>query len=262
MQSLSRDGIALCYELTKGGKPPLVLVHGWCCDHTYFAPQIEHFARRGHSVVAVDLRGHGQSDKPHQQYTMQAFADDVGWMCEQLNIVKPVIVGHSMGGVVAFDVATRFPALPSAIVLLDAAVVLPAGARATIPHFLEALRGPGYQRALREYVAHSLFIATDDPYRKQRILDGMSAAPQHVLVSAFEGLRDYDPKERSGVLSVPGLYVAANEEVPRSDMALLREIAPRILDGKTVGSGHFCQLEVPEQVNAMIERFLTIAVPA
>jgi pimeloyl-ACP methyl ester carboxylesterase len=100
------------------GKPPIVLVHGWCCDHTYFAPQIEHFASRGHSVVAVDLRGHGQSDKPQQQYTMQAFADDVGWMCEQLNIVKPVIVGHSMGGVVAFDIATRFPALPSAIVLL------------------------------------------------------------------------------------------------------------------------------------------------
>ncbi len=262
MQSLRRDGTALCYELAKGGRIPLVLVHGWCCDHTYFAPQFEYFASRGHSVVAVDLRGHGQSDKPHQQYTMQAFADDMAWMCEQLNLVKPVIVGHSMGGVVAFDIATRYPALPSALVLLDAAVVLPVAARTAIPRFLEALRGPEYRRALREYVAHSLFLATDDPDRKQRILDGMSSAPQHVLVAAFEGLRDYDPTERTGVLSVPGLYVAANEEVPRSDMARLYEIAPQILDGKTVGSGHFCQLEVPEQVNAMIERFLTITLPA
>jgi pimeloyl-ACP methyl ester carboxylesterase len=261
MQTLHRGGIALCYELANGGEPPLVLVHGWCCDHTYFAPQIEHFASRGHSVVAVDLRGHGQSDKPHQPYTMQTFADDVAWICEQLTLVKPVIVGHSMGGVVAFDIATRYPTLPSAIVMLDAAVVLPAAAGASISDFLEALRGPGYRMALRDYVATSLFIPTDDPDRKQRILDGMSAAPQHVLVAAFEGLRDYDPIEQTRVLSVPGLYIAANEEVPRSDLVHLYEIAPRILYGKTVGSGHFCQLEVPEQVNAMMERFLTITLP-
>jgi len=59
--------------------------------------------------------------------------------------------------------------------------------------------------ALRAYVANTLFILTDDPDRKTRILDGMSSAPQHVLVSAFEGLRDYDPAEAAGGLSVPGL---------------------------------------------------------
>jgi pimeloyl-ACP methyl ester carboxylesterase len=63
-------------------------------------------------------------------------------------------------------------------------------------------------------------------------------------------------------LTVPGLYVAANEPQPRSDMGRFREMFPQVLDGKTVGSGHFCQLEVPEQVNAMIDRFLAITLPA
>jgi len=53
---------------------------------------------------------------------------------------------------------------------------------------------------------------------------------------------------------VPGLYIAADELQPRSDTIRFHEI----LYGKTVGSGHFCRLEVPEQVNAMIERFLTV----
>ncbi len=258
MQSLRRDGVALFYEEAQGDAPPILLVHGWCCDHAYLAPQFEHFARRGHRVVTVDLRGHGSSDKPHQNYTMQVFADDLAWMCERLDLAKPVVVGHSMGGIVAFDLAARYPDLPSSVVMLDAAVVLPSAARAAIPAFLEDLRGPDYREALRRYVDGSLFIPTDDQERKQRILESMSSAPQHVLVSAFEGLRDYDPTGATGGLAIPAVYIAADELQPRSDMARVHDLAPQMLYGKTVGSGHFCQLEVPGQVNAMIDRFLAI----
>jgi pimeloyl-ACP methyl ester carboxylesterase len=117
MSQVRRNGIALFYEEAGGGDLPLVFVHGWCCDHTYFAPQFEHF-RRKHRVVTVDLRGHGQSDKPTQSYTMEAFADDMAGMCDQLGVEKPVVIGHSMGGIVAFDLACRYPTLPSAIVML------------------------------------------------------------------------------------------------------------------------------------------------
>src|SRR5918992_298242 len=224
MRQLERDGVALCYEEAGEGEPPILLVHGWCCDHTYFAPQFEHFAERGHRVVAMDLRGHGKSDKPDQHYTMQAFAAD----------------------------------LPSAVVMLDAAVVLPSAARAAIPGLLKELRGPDYRNVLREYASRSLFIPTDDEQRKEHILQSMSSAPQHVVVSAFEGLRDYDPTEAAGGLTVPGVYIAADELQPRSDMERFHEMFSEILYGKAVGSGHFCQLEVPEQVNAMIDRFIAV----
>ena len=84
----------------------------------------------------------------------------------------------------------------------------------------------------------------------------MPSVPQHVVVSAFEGMRDYVPTEAGGELKVPALYIEANKPQPRSDMVRLHEMLPQILTGKTVASGHFCQLEVPEQVNAMIDRFL------
>ena len=258
MQSLQRDGVALFYKIKEGRSPPMVFVHGWCCDHTYFEPQFDHFARLGHRVVSVDLRGHGQSDKPHQSYAMQVFADDLVWMCERLGLARPVFVGHSMGGIVAFDIGKRYPDLPSAVVMLDAAIALPSAARALISSFLEKLLGPDYRAYLRSYVEQALFIPTDDQDRKARILDGMTSASQHVMVSAFEGLRDFDPAEATAGLSVPGLYIEASEPTARSDLTRLHGLAPLIQYGKTVGAGHFCQLEVPEQVNAMIERFLDI----
>ena len=140
MQCLEQDGLALFYEEAGEGEPPIVLVHGWCCDHTYFAPQFERFASGGHRVVAVDLRGHGRSDKPQQDYTIQLFADDLAWTCHRIGVEKPVVVGHSLGGVVAFDLAARYPDMLSAVVMLDAGVVLPSAARAAIPSLLEELR--------------------------------------------------------------------------------------------------------------------------
>jgi pimeloyl-ACP methyl ester carboxylesterase len=261
MRHLERDGVTLCYGEAGDGEPPVLLVHGWCCDHTYFVPQFEHFAERGHRVVAVDLRGHGKGDKPHQRYSMQAFADDLAWTCRRLELAKPVVVGHSMGGIVAFDLAARYPDLPSAVVMLDAAVVLPSAARAAIPSLLKELRGPDYRDALPGYASRSLFIPTDDEGRKERILRSMSSAPQHVVVSALEGLRDYDPTEAAGGLAVPGVYIAADELQPRSDMARFHKMFSDILYGKTVDSGHICQLEVPGQVNAMVDRFLAVTLP-
>ncbi len=262
MKALKRDSVTLCYEHKDGQATPIVLIHGWCCDHSYFAPQFDHFARRGHAVLAMDLRGHGESDKPRQSYTMQAFAEDVLWLCTELKLTKPVLIGHSMGGIVAFDLVARYPNFASALVMLDSSIVLPASTRASIPAFLAALSGPDYRAVLRDYINKALFIATDEPHRQARILDAMTSAPQHMMVSAFEGLRDYDPDEAKGASLPPSLYIAANEPAPRSDMTRLRELVPALSYGQTVGSGHFCQLEVPEQVNAMIERFLAIALPA
>lgn len=69
MPKLDRDGVALYYEEQGQGKPALVFVHGWCCDRTYHAPQVAHFSKT-HRCVALDLRGHGESDKPEEGYSI------------------------------------------------------------------------------------------------------------------------------------------------------------------------------------------------
>src|SRR5581483_5036529 len=255
MDKLVRDGIGLAYEISGSGEPPLVFVHGWCCDHTYFAPQVERF-RRDHRVLAVDLRGHGASDQPVQDYTAEVFADDVAWLCERLDVGRPVVIGHSMGGIVALALAVRHPALPRAIAALDSPLPPLAGGTAAREALLASLAGPGYQASARRYCDDNFFLPTDDPVRRARILDAMTAAPQHVMVSAMAAIAHYDSAPALQALAVPLLYVAANEEKPRADVARLRTLCRTLTYGQTVGSGHFLQLEVPDQVNAMLARFL------
>ncbi len=258
MEILDRDGTKLAYEDTGGSGPAVVLVHGWCCDRGFFAPQAEHFARAGRRVVSFDLRGHGESGAPEADYTIGLFADDVAWCIAELGLRRPTVIGHSMGGIIAFDLAARYPAATGAIAMLDSSVARSASARSATDGFCKALAGPDRVKVMRDYVNNMLFIASDDPARREILLKRMSSAHAHVVVSAMQGLRDYDPAYAKGLVKVPSLYIAADEPVPRSDMAIMHELLPHLVYGQTVGSGHFCQLEVPEQVNAMLDRFLLV----
>ncbi|HXZ83926.1 MAG TPA: alpha/beta hydrolase [Myxococcota bacterium] len=253
MNTLARDGVRIAYEEDGTAAEPIVFVHGWCCDHRYFAPQFAHFSAR-HRVVALDQRGFGASDKPQQKYTIEGFADDVAWLCRELGLVRPAVVGHSMGGAIALALAARHPDLPRAIALCDPAVVLPSYVRDTLGPFAQALLAPGYREVATQFVEQRLFGPSDDPARKARILAEMCATPQHVMQSAFESLAAFDSDSAARACRVPVLLIDA--EVPLPDRARFKELCPQLVCAQTAGAGHFHQLEVPEQVNAMLERFL------
>ena len=255
LQSLERDGTKLAYVEQGAGEPPVVLVHGWCCEHTYMAPLAAHFAPR-HRIVAVDLRGHGASDRPERPYTMEGFADDLAFLCDELAVHKPIVIGHSMGGLIALDLAARYPELPRAVVALDSPVVPPQGFADSMMRQLERLKGPDYLDAVRRQVAN-MFLPTDDAERKKRIIDGMSSTAQHVMASAMEQMLTYDSDAAMAACRVPFLHIGS--AVPMPDWPRLKLLCPQAVNGQVVGSGHFLQLEVPEQVHAMIDRFLAMA---
>jgi pimeloyl-ACP methyl ester carboxylesterase len=106
-------------------------------------------------------------------------------------------------------------------------------------------------------VAEVLFLPTDEAERRAEILARMPETARHVMVSAFEGMRDFDPDAARGPLRISSLFIAADDR-PLSDLPHLFQLAPDMLFGQTVGSGHFCTLEVPDQVNAMLARFLAV----
>jgi pimeloyl-ACP methyl ester carboxylesterase len=253
MPDLTRGAVRLHYERQGRGKP-LVFIHGNSCNHTFFAPQAAHFAAT-HMVVSVDLRGHGASDKPDWDYTVHGLAEDVAWLCGELGIARTVAVGHSLGGVVAVQLAARHPGLCEAVVALDSALVPAAGRPSRMTYLLNGLRGPDYLNFIRHYF-QSAFEPYDDQEMRRRIMAMIETTPQHVMASLFEHIGRFDWQGALRAATCPLLYVTA--ERPRGDLDRLREYVPNLFMGQTVGSGHFQTLLVPDQVNAMLGRFLAM----
>lgn len=251
----TRDGVKLAFEDIGGGAPPMVLIHGWTCDRSYLAPQRDHLAAK-HRVLSLDLRGHGESDKPAGPYTIAGFADDVAWLCRELGLAQPVVIGHSMGGMTALELAARHPDLPSAIVVCDSPMAVPAQLAANLAAVSTEFHKPAWRPAHRAFLSDMLFIASDDPARKARILGDMTSAPDHVTLGCWDAIVGADMDGALRDCRAPLLYIAA--ATPLADLARLRELCPRVVIGQTVGAGHFHQLEVPAQVNAMIDRFLEL----
>lgn len=255
MPRLTRHRASLFYLESGKGSPPVLLVHGWCCDHTYMAAQYRHLRPR-HRVVSVDLLGHGRSDKPLSEYSIHAFAEDLRWVCRQLGLDRPVVIGHSMGGLIALEMAAQEHGLLAGAVLLDSPLLYPENLNERNWMFAETLREPGFRQAQQEYTSRLLFLPADDPARKARIVEGMSRAPQHVMAPSFESLLAWDNLTRVDP-DVPVLLVSAAHLL--TDLRRARKLHPKLMTAQTAGAGHFLHMEVPSQVNAMIDRFVATA---
>jgi hypothetical protein len=147
-----RNGLNLYFEQAGRGDPPLVFVHGWCCDRTFFQPQFDHF-QASHAVARLDLRGCGRSDRPADGYDIPALADDVAWLCREVGIPRPVVVGHSLGGMIAIELAARHPSLPTAVVAVDPGAISPTPqARSVYEGLATQLEGPDGEAVRRTWI--------------------------------------------------------------------------------------------------------------
>jgi pimeloyl-ACP methyl ester carboxylesterase len=249
------DGLKLYYERAGSGTPELLFVHGWCCDWTAFRPQVDHFVSK-HAVTALDLRGCGRSDRPDHGYTIADLADDLARFCAEVGVDAPVVVGHSLGGMIGIELAARYPSVPQALVLVDPGPIDPLPE--TVKSFAAlaaGLAGPSGEDVRRDYVRD--MGARDDELARW-IAELMCKVPLPIATAVIRGVNEWNGVGALALCAVPTLLLRPELDAD-TDALRLRAIKPDLEVGITVGAGHFHQLEVPEQVNAMIERFLAVA---
>lgn len=176
-----------------GKGPALVLIHGMGGDSTEWAPLIPELSREVR-CIAVDLRGHGKSEKPNQPYTQEMFADDVAALLDTLKIDKAYICGVSMGGFVALKMALSHPEKVKGLILIDTAARIPAKSIEVGARWAKALTEKGleaYIEAEIKDIFHPMFVRrhkdevkkfadsmrTRDPTTVVRIQQGYAKSP-------------------------------------------------------------------------------------
>src|SRR5215469_6325777 len=139
-------GGRLAYDVAGAGDPPMIFVHGWCCDRSHFAPQVTHFSA-SHAVATMDLRGHGESSAPDPGPggdDIAALADDVLAVAAAGGLQRPVLVGHSLGALAGLVCAAR-PGAISALVMVDPAPITNEQAKAFFRDSVDVVRADADQ---------------------------------------------------------------------------------------------------------------------
>jgi len=105
----------IVYEVRGKGDTALVFLHGWCSDRASWKHQVDAFAG-DYRVVAIDLGGHGESGKDRKKWTVLGLAGDVQAVVRELGLKRVILVGHSMGGPIALEVAKRMSGTVVAVI--------------------------------------------------------------------------------------------------------------------------------------------------
>ncbi len=116
MPKFEREGVSLHYEVHGDAGDPLLCVMGLGGDHMFWEFQTPVFAR-AHKTIVFDNRGAGRSSKPPGPYSVQLLADDAAALLAHLGIARAHVVGLSMGGMIAQDLAIRHGERVGALVL-------------------------------------------------------------------------------------------------------------------------------------------------
>ena len=256
-QRVTHGGVGLAFVADGAGAPgapPVVLVHGVCDDLGVMAPLAARMGGR-HRTVRVDLRGHGASDAPAGDYSVATLAADVAAMCDHLAVRGAVVVGHSLGGAVAVQLAASRPELVAALVLLDGALLFrPEVAEGAAP-LLEALHSPAWREALHAFVDTG-FVDSDDPAVRADAHARVDGLTHHAMAGVLTAAGPWDAEPALRACRVPLLYVDSGAGL--ADLERLAQLCPQLETGRTVGMGHNQMLASPAQVAAMIDRFMAV----
>ncbi|MDR6953957.1 flavin reductase (DIM6/NTAB) family NADH-FMN oxidoreductase RutF/pimeloyl-ACP methyl ester carboxylesterase [Ancylobacter sp. 3268] len=248
-----REGVA--------GGVPVVLIHGVGLALEAWEPQVAAFAAH-HDVIALDMPGHGGSSLPPDEARLADYSDHVVHLLDALALPAAVIVGHSMGALVALEVALTHSSRVLGVAALNAVFCRTPEQRAAVAARAAALAqegsGASHDAAVARWFGEP--VPPEMEATAARV-SALLAACDPVGYARTYGLfasSDAAHRERLPSLAVPALFLTADGD-PNSTPAMseaMAALAPRGRAGILAGERHMMNLTAPAEVNRRLLAFL------
>ncbi|MCL5935258.1 MAG: alpha/beta hydrolase [Firmicutes bacterium] len=248
------NGVKLVFEdLGLKSGIPLVFVHGWTADMHRWDEQVKFFspARR---VIRLDLRGHGDSEKPVMKYSIKQFSEDINGLLNLLDIEKAIPVGHSMGGMAVQQFTLDYPEKVEKLILVN-----------SIGKMKFSL-GRRLMMSGSKSVPFKLFVQTNiqrafkKGFPKDKLKEFVrlsQGTPRYVVMSCFDAMGEWDVLERLGSIKVKTLIIHGlyDIQLPASEaLKLALHIPGSVL--KIIDCGHESPIENPAALSSAIDNFI------
>ncbi|HEY72686.1 MAG: 3-oxoadipate enol-lactonase [Anaerolineaceae bacterium 4572_32.2] len=264
MPKLHLRDIDLYYETTGEGQP-ILFIHGLGSSGRDWEPQIAFFSqseRRSsahYQIVTFDVRGHGQSDKPPGPYSIRLFADDTAELIKALDIAPAHVVGISMGGMIAFQLAVSAPDLVKSLTIVNSAPEL------VLRSFEERLRALQRllithllgMRKMGQVLSERLLPKPEHAELRRIFVERWAENDKRAYIDSMKALVGWSVADRLGDIRCPTLVIAADEDY--TPMSLKEAYVAQIEQAELVviqDSRHATPVEQPEQFNQALMTFL------
>lgn len=253
------NGIGVEY-LDKGEGEVILLLHGLGSTKADWDYQIEAFSEN-YRVIAPDLRGHGNSFKPEgrEQYGIPLCAQDNVLLLQKLGISRCAVVGFSMGGAVAFEMAVSFPELISKLIIVNTAPDfngLGEMGEEMVRERTKMLQSVGVEPLARQ-IATGMFPEDDQEELRSNFFARASKNPVDVYYNSFITLMEWGIGSRIKDIKVPALVIAS--DLDYTPVSLKEAYAQKMENARVEvvrQSRHGVTMDQPEEFNRIILNFL------
>ncbi|HEX2851489.1 MAG TPA: alpha/beta hydrolase [Acidimicrobiales bacterium] len=272
MQTRRIEVAGLGLQVLEGGPPdgrPLLLVHGWGGAKEDFGDHLDALGELGWHAVAPDLRGHGESDKPEgeEAYSLRIFAGDVVGLSKALGWRRFVLVGHSMGGMVAQRVAIDATSHLAGLVLMDTSHGAPDGVEPELAGMAREIVSKGGMELLVEVQremagpldteAHLRLVETRPGYREFGERKTLNSSPDMWLSMLDEILGQDDRLASLAGVAVPTLVIVGDQDTPfLGQSEAMVGAMPEAHLAVIPDAGHSPQFENPDAWFEVVTSFL------
>lgn len=261
MPSFEHDGASLHYEDVGHGEP-LLFLHGLGSSGGDWGPQVEQFSKT-HRCITLDARGSGASRalaNPRGPFSVRQFASDAAALLDRLDAAPAHLVGLSLGGMIAFQLAVDAPRYIRTLTIVNSTPeVIP---RTFAEHktvlmrrFIARFLGPAPMAGI---LAPKLFPKPEHAALRERFIAGMKRVDRHAYRASTLAILGWSVMERIGTIQAPVLVVAADGDY--TSVAFKQAYVKRMPNAELVvvpDSHHALPLENPAALNAAMEQFLT-----
>lgn len=257
MPTIRTNGIAMYYEAAGQGVP-LLLLHGLGSGSEDWEYQLSFFSHH-YRVIAADMRGHGRSEKPPGPYSVSMMAVDVTGLLDELSVGEAHIVGLSMGGMIAFQLAVGCPERVRSLVIVNSAPAL-------VPHtigewvrvrqrlMLARLFGPA---RTGRFLSRRLFPKPDQEFFRTRLIERWATNDSNAYLASMHALIGWSVEDRVGDLCQPVLVIVGDRDYTSVDSK--RAYACKIPDARVVvfeDSGHATPIDQADRFNNCVLDYL------
>jgi 3-oxoadipate enol-lactonase len=258
MNFMLRNGFTIHYTLegTREGIP-LVFINALGTDLRIWDGVVSHLTDR-HTVLRFDKRGHGLSDCPPAPYKIHDFSSDLLSLLEHLGISQGIVVGISVGGMIALDFAATWPERVHSIVLCDTAPVI--GTADLWNNRIDKLRESGMSSMAEAILARwfAPMFKEKSPAAYHGYYNMLTRMPVEGYTGTCESIRDADLTEAARMVNARTLILCGTEDIstPPDLVRGLMKFMPNAEFHEIPGAGHSICIEQPDVVAEYIKRFL------